>query len=158
MACLRPTNLIVVGTKRTIQIAMSRFAAIAVICLISGCWRPEEQPEAPLPDAMTVKAVHVTWAAGAAKHYADITWDVGEHCAEIVDALKPNRREPHPARWVVAGALKITTKDGGQQLIWVFRPQDESIAFKIDETYYRGEGSLAELEKAIQAASHGAAH
>jgi hypothetical protein len=76
-----------------------------------------------------------------------------ERFSDIVDALKPNQREPHPARWVVVGALEIATKDGGKQRIFVFAPADGSVAFKIDDTYYKG-GPLAKLEGAVSVASH----
>jgi hypothetical protein len=82
---------------------------------------------------------------------SDDVFDVHDHFAQIIDALKPNRADPHPARWEVLGSLNIETPSGRTGIL-LFYVDDEKLAFKIGDTYYLG-GSKSKLEEAMGAVS-----
>ena len=42
----------------------------------------------------------------------DNHFEVHDHFAELLDSLKPNRVDPHPAAGLCAGVMKIFTKEG----------------------------------------------
>lgn len=84
-----------------------------------------------------------------AQWISDDVFAVHDHFAQIIDALKPNRSDPHPARWVALGSLNVQTPDGRTGII-LFEADDEKLAFKIGDTYYLG-GSRRKLDEAMAA-------
>jgi hypothetical protein len=117
--------------------------ALLVVAL-SGCSLSNEAHEALLPDPDKITSMRTQWGS-------DDVSEVHDHFAQIINGLKPNRVDPHPARWVVLGSLNIETPSG-RTGIFLFYVDDEKLAFKIGDTYYLG-GSKSKIDKAMAAVS-----
>ncbi len=79
-----------------------------------------------------------------------------EHWSNVIAALSPSQRDPHPAKWLLIGRLEIRKRDSSTVWVDVYDlPDRPAGAFSVSATrygkrsYYRG-GNTASLMEALQ--------
>jgi hypothetical protein len=129
---------------------MKNLLLLFCVACAAGCERRDEhQPssDAPLPKADGVMLIRAQWYP--APNYEEHRFDVHEQFGPILDALVPNRFDPHPMKWTVRGALNFIMKDGTIVGMSVFQTAaGDSLAFRMHDKYYVG-GSETKLDKIL---------
>ncbi|GAC1346655.1 MAG: hypothetical protein NVSMB14_09640 [Isosphaeraceae bacterium] len=131
------------------------FATGLSICLtlIAG----EEKPTGPLPREKDVRSLKVFYLDDKTNDRASFEISKKDW-AKILDALAPAKRDDHPARWELLGAMVLVTTEGKSIVVNLYSVGEGVGAFSIENadrkgrTYYRG-GKSADLLKALRAAS-----
>ena len=112
-------------------------------------------PRRPLPDVSEIDQVRAT--VFLPEQRVPIKFEIPkDFLPRIWAAVQPAKRDPVPAKWVVLGDLTVTSKDGRQLQIFLFKTGHRPGAFAVgptweDRDYYRG-GDSAALEKALEEA------
>jgi hypothetical protein len=124
---------------------------VFLACLgCSSCVDSNQSSPAPLPELSRIKRIRISWdQVPDAERPATTQFDIVDHFDEIIDALKPNRVELAPLKYVGAGHLVIDQDNDYPMGINVFWSSDETCVFQIGGTYYRG-GPKNKLSDAIR--------
>jgi hypothetical protein len=114
--------------------------AVIALCLSCCCCNGPSQPlAAELPEVTHIKTIHVIWdqTTDGKKPPAN-KFDVVDHFDGFINAITPNRVEPHPLKWEGGCQFMIELDNGGSKRIDVYWPARETLAFRISGTYYIG--------------------
>lgn len=106
-----------------------------------------------LPEASKVKTIKVVGNSGKYTYLIS-----PGHFSEVLALFRDGTRDTNPARWVVMGYdLEITTDDGRQIDIWLYKTFHEKGAFAIGplgkHIYYRG-ATDQQIDETIKKASN----
>ena len=116
----------------------------------------DEKAIGPLPEAKELRSLKVVYSDY--ETHEDATFEVArEYRTPILAALSPAKRDDHPAKWEVLGAMVLVTTKGKSIVVNLFSVGEGAGAFSIANAdpnlriYYRG-GKSADLVKALRAA------
>jgi hypothetical protein len=125
------------GNQPPRRITMRSFIAVPFVVIVGllGC----SFGHPSLPEASKVKTIKVV------ANYGKSTYLISpDHFPDILALFKDGTRDNNPAKWQVMGYdLEITTDDGKQIDIWLFKTFKGKGAFAIgrrwsEREYYRG--------------------
>lgn len=134
---------------------MRRVARIVALLAVGGIvlwwlFRPEVDP---LPTVAGIETMEADYFDTTTRNQIKLPIPQA-HWERVFATLRPTRRDNHPAKWVMLGELRITSRGGRPFIVILFDVQGEVGAFAAGETwdkrvYYRG-GDSVKLKQSLR--------